>query len=314
MAGCGGLRRQILEAAGTLSDYGVHVPSAVDDTARSWHNFAWDLGGDKRFDRSLGSLAQAADEARRLGRRTLLLMSEEFETALVGQLSSQRLADLVSTIEGRATVLLVFRHQLSYLNLVFAFRAINGGHATWFEDFVRSPRPPHQFDYLDVVERFDIDPRFEVVPLSLDDVAAGGGLGMLLGRAGVDVPELADGRLDMEWPPPTMHVHASLMAHRLATRRLLSASERDIRQIARNIGRKLSRRFPDAGPYWGWTDDLLQELLPTFEEHNARFSAAHGVSLRPDAAPAGATDLHLRNANPAVVKTLIDALNGATRA
>ncbi len=152
---CTGLRHQILAGAEALRGEGVHVPTSYGEEPRTWHNLAWEIAGMPGHRPALGTIAGTVEEAKQSGSARILLMSEEFETAAMQPEAVDRLAALATDLGGRATVLIVFRHQMSYLNLVFAFRSINGIHGLWFEDFVRAPTPPRQFDYLDVVDRFD---------------------------------------------------------------------------------------------------------------------------------------------------------------
>jgi hypothetical protein len=308
MAGCTGLRKQILASRDALTASGIHVPSTYGDHAATWHNLAWELGEDRRFVERRGTIDNALDEAKRANSKALLLMSEEFETVAMDPDASARITGLGERSEGAVRVRLLFRHQLSYLNLVFAFRAVNGLHATWFEDFVRSPVPPEQFDYHDVVARFRQDPGADARPLSLKDAVDAGGLAWVIQSAGYSVKRLPSRKLETEGPPTSMRVLASLMAHRVLTGRDQEVNEVNRPRIKQLAG-DLALRFPQAGQYWGWTQALLDEWMPGFTSANERFAQYHGVALEPDSKPKNATEAHIREADPSLIKDLVEGLN-----
>lgn len=312
MAGCTGLRKQILASRDALSASGIHVPTTYDDHAVTWHNLAWELGEDRRFVERRGTVDNALDEAKRADSKALLLMSEEFETVAMDPDASARITGLGDRAGGVVKVRLLFRHQLSYLNLVFAFRAVNGLHATWFEDFVRSPVPPEQFDYHDVVARFRQDPVVDARPLSLKDAVEAGGLAWVLQSAGYPVKRLPSRKLETEGPPTAMRVLASLMAHRVLTGRGHELNEVNRPQIKQLAG-DLAQRFPQAGHYWGWTRPLLDEWMPAFTVANERFAQYHGVVLEPDSKPKDAAEAHIREADPSLIKDLVEGLNRVSK-
>lgn len=309
MAACTGLRTQILASREPLAAAGIHVPSSYGAPAISWHNLAWEIAGDRRFDEGRGTIEGALDEAKRSASKALLLMSEEFETAAMDPDASARITGLGERTDGVVRVRLLFRHQISYLNLVFAFRAVNGLHGTWFEDFVRSPDPPEQFDYQDVVARFRQDSEVDVRAFSLKDAVDHGGLPWLLASAGHRVKRLPTGKLEVEWPPTAMRVLTSLMAHRAMTGRDQPPQDQEARRRIKLVAGDLAKRFPQAGPYWGWTPQLLEAALPDFEAANERFALYHDVKLEPDPKPKNATEAHIRDADPSLIKDLIDGLN-----
>ena len=314
MAACTDLRRQILDARPRLAESGVHVPRFYDENAATWHNLAWELIGDRRFKSSAGTLATATDEARAVGAAHLLLMSEEFETAAIEAAAVDQLAAIATRMGGRIKAVVAFRHQMAYLNLVFAFRAINGNHSLWFEDFVREPQPSHQFDYPNVVERFR-HPAIDVVPVALSDTVAGGGLEFLLEAAGAAVPGLEIGPLQPERPPSAMRVLTTVMGRRLAAIRLEQPGHSQphhitVRETAVDVGSRLDDRLASSGPFWGWTTELAAEMLPRYEAHNADFLARYGVSIPVEPPPTNAIEAHVRNLSPAGVKTLVDELRG----
>lgn len=312
MAACGPLRDQVDGARDVLADLGVHLPDSCNGRPANWHNLAWELAGDGRHDPGRGTLGDAVDEARAAGAHTLLLVSEEFEHPLR---DPARVADLVALgdeLGGHTTVALSFRDLHEYLDLVFAFRAVNGAHDTWFEDFVADPRPPEQFDYAQVVGALVDDPAVTVHVSTVEELVAGGGLVHLLGHVGIEVPgeDLPD--LSAEQAPDALDVGVALLAGRLAESRNTWLAAHRNRQALRAVVAEVGDTGPSLGPYWGWTEELVAHHAADHRRQHDLLRDRIGVDL-PPSVPREPNRLVLRDLAPdhlAAVLGLVDRVVG----
>ena len=140
-------------------DAGVFVPQTgrIVSHSAGHHNIAWELTGDRQFDRRVGTFASLLREVDGRGAASVCVTSEEFEFAHLNADALYRLRDGFRSIGYQTTIIVYLRPQADYLESLYAeiARAWNVDFTTFLDAIATTGMYGcSQFDYGRLVGAF----------------------------------------------------------------------------------------------------------------------------------------------------------------
>jgi hypothetical protein len=177
--GTTGLQAMLFKNRKNLSVQGFYYPdSGIPRNFYGHHNIAWQISRDRRFRSEFGDLRGLLKEIEGIGKRKIVLSSEDFECSLLYPNRLKKINDYFLSNDIKVCFIIYLRNQVDYLNSLY-FELLKAGFGDEFNKFCNQIISTNKFafkewefvfNYSDIPKSLESLGDIEVIYRDYDDL------------------------------------------------------------------------------------------------------------------------------------------------
>ena len=264
------IQRALGESERALAKAGVYLPKSgrfdLNPTNIAHHNLAFAINGDPRFRPELGDWGDLRSEIERKRTETVLISCEVFEGSIVQEQRGAAVLEAFKTLGSKVTVVLVVREWTAFINSMYN-QAVKMFAVDYpFERYVKMSIDEGASNLLERFEPFLRDDSIEFVAIPYSALRNPDPLSAMLQAVDIDVDPRAlsvpDRLVNTSLGAIGMEVTTILSKYLNATYDDWAWSSRPAQRLHIENLVALDRKGWNDEKYWGWSPELLNDLLP----------------------------------------------------